>query len=101
MATEERRIVLTKLVHAQVSEIYSELNQQSAQEAESFMDDFLDVVFEEIKYFPFQFEKCEGMRAQSGDYRMGPISGDHQVIFQIFRKRILILLVLHESELPF
>ena len=52
MATEERRIVLTKLVHAQVSEIYSELSQQSAQEAESFMDDFLDVVFEEIKYFP-------------------------------------------------
>lgn len=101
MATEERKIVLTKLVHAQVNEIYSELNQQSAQDAEAFINDFLDVVFEEIKYFPFQFEKCEGMRSQNGDYRMGPIFGDHQVIFQIFRKRLLVLLVLHESELPF
>lgn len=101
MATEERRIVLTKLVNAQVSEIYSELSQQSARDAEAFINDFLDVVFEEIKYFPFQFEKCEGMRAQSGDYRMGPIFGNYQVIFQVFRKKTMILLVLHESELPF
>lgn len=101
MATEERRIVLTKLVNAQVSEIYNEFNQQSAQDAEAFINDFLDVVFEEIKYFPFQFEACEGMRSQSGDYRMGSIYGDHQVIFQILRKKTIILLVLHESEMPF
>jgi hypothetical protein len=101
MATEERRIVLTKLVNAQVSEIYNEFSQQSAQDAEAFINDFLDVVFEEIKYFPFQFEPCEGMRTQSGDYRMGPIYGGHQVIFQILRKKTIILLVLHESEMPF
>ena len=101
MAKEEKRIVLTKLSHAQVSEIYNEIDQESAANAEAFIDDFLDVVFEEIKHFPFQFERCEAMRSQNGDYRIGSIYGDFRVVFQIFKKKILILLILHESELPF
>jgi mRNA-degrading endonuclease RelE of RelBE toxin-antitoxin system len=101
MATEERKIVLTKLAHAQVSEIHDELSQVSSEDAEAFINDFLDIVFEEIKYFPFQFEKCEGMRSQGGDYRIGSIYGDYRVIFQISSKKTLILLIMHESELPF
>ncbi len=101
MATEERRIVLTKLAQAQVSEIYHEICQISEAEGEAFINDFLDIVFEEIKYFPFQFEPCPGIRSQSGDYRLGAIYGDYRVIFQIFKQKTLVLLVLHESELPF
>ncbi len=101
MVKEERRIVLTKLAHAQVSEIHNEISQLSASEADIFINDFLDVVFEEIKFFPFQFEKCEAMRSQNGDYRLGAIYADYRVIFQIFKKKTLILLILHESELPF
>jgi len=101
MVTEERKIILTKLAHAQVSEIHQEISQQSPQDAEEFINDFLDLVFQEIKTFPYQFEKCKGMRSQQGDYRIGAMYGDYRVIFQIFKQKILILLVLHESELPF
>ncbi len=101
MATEARVIVLTKLAQAQITEIYTEIRMSSKSEAEAIMDDFLDVVFDEIKHFPAQFPICEGMRKGSGDYRIGSLYGGYRVIFQVFRSKVLILLVMHESELPF
>ena len=101
MATEAKAIVLTKLAHAQITEIYTEMLAASKAEAVTMMDDFLDVVFDEIKHFPSKFPVCDGMRTGAGDYRIGAVYGGYRIIFQLFRTKVLILLVMHESELPF
>ena len=99
---EKRKLVLTKLATEHITTIHQFLlNQGSKADAEELMDDFLDIVFGEIPRFPEQFPVCEGVRSGSSDYRMGSLVGDYRVIFQILRDKVLILMILHEEELPF
>ncbi|GAB4429105.1 MAG: hypothetical protein OHK0039_47720 [Bacteroidia bacterium] len=99
---EKRKIILTKLASEQITHIYDALREQGFDdEAAALMDDFLDVVFGEIPVYPERFPPCEGIKPGSGDYRIGNLVGDYRVIFQIVHQHILILLILHESELPF
>jgi plasmid stabilization system protein ParE len=99
---EKRKVVLTRLAVDHIDSIYQAyLDEGKNDEAEELMNDFLDVVFGEIPRFPEQFPVCEGVQSKSADYRIGRIKGNFCVIFQIFKERVLILLILHESELPF
>lgn len=99
---EKREVVLTQLANEHITNIYQYLlNHDAKAEAEELMDDFLDVVFGEIPKFAEQFPVCEGVKSGSTDYRIGSLAGDFRVIFQIFKDKVLILMVLHESELPF
>ncbi|MEM7655044.1 MAG: type II toxin-antitoxin system RelE/ParE family toxin [Bacteroidota bacterium] len=99
---EKRKVVLTRLAHEHVSSIYQEFSKESGEsEAETFINDFLDTVFGEIPSFPERFPVCEGVKTQTNDYRMGALHGDFRVIFQILKEKVLILLIVHESELPF
>ncbi|MEZ4777271.1 MAG: type II toxin-antitoxin system RelE/ParE family toxin [Bacteroidia bacterium] len=98
---EKRKVVLKALAEAQVSEIYDYLLSEGENGyAETFINDFLDVVFDEIPRFPEQFPICEGIKSGSKDYRMGSIADEFRVVFQIHRDKVEILLVLHELELP-
>jgi plasmid stabilization system protein ParE len=101
MAVETKRIVLSKLAHTQITDLFDELSGDDPRAAESLMDDFLDVVFDEIKHFPDQFPTCRGMRSYAGDYRLAALYEEYRIIFQILKTKVLILLILHESELPF
>ncbi|MCB0838434.1 MAG: type II toxin-antitoxin system RelE/ParE family toxin [Bacteroidetes bacterium] len=99
---EKRKLVLTKLATEHITQIYQFLLDEGADaEAEELMNDFLDVVFGEIPKFPEQFPVCEGVKSGSSDYRIGSLVGDFRVIFQILKEKVLILMILHESELPF
>lgn len=98
---EKRKVVLTKLANEHITHIYQALLEIDSGEAEALMDDFLDTVFGDIPAFPEQFPICEGIKTQSNDYRIAHLIGHFRVIFQILKDRVLILLILHESELPF
>ncbi len=99
---EKRKVVLTKLAVDHIDGIYQALLSEGKQEeAEELMNDFLDVVFEEIPRFPEKFPVCDGVQSSTQDYRIGRIKGNFCVIYQIFKDKVLILLILHESELPF
>lgn len=101
MATKQR-VVLTKLANDQITFLFQHLeNQDALEEAEALMNDFLDTVFGEIAAFPERFPVIKGLKQGSAEYRIGNLVGDFRVIFQIMRDRVLILLILHESELPF
>ncbi|MDX2247444.1 MAG: hypothetical protein SF052_11740 [Bacteroidia bacterium] len=98
---EKRKVVLTQEATEQVSEIYEFfLLEDERGAAEEFINDFLDVVFGEIPRFPEQFPICENVKSSSTDYRMGSIAEEFRVIFQIFRDKVWILMVIHETELP-
>lgn len=98
---ERRKVVLTKLANEQITDIHQALLKLGEkEEAEILMDDFLDTVFGDIPAFPEQFPICEGIKTQSNDYRIANLVGHFRVIFQIMKDRVLILLILHESELP-
>lgn len=99
---EKRKVVLTKLAVEHIDGLYNEyLEDGLTYEAQALMDDFLDVVFDEIPRFPDQFPVCDGIKSGSHDYRIGRIQHDYCVIFQIFKDKVLILLILHERDLPF
>ena len=99
---EKRKLILTKLATEHISQIYQFLlKEDSPTGAEELMNDFLDIVFGEIPRFPEQFPICEGVRSGSSDYRIGSLVGEFRVIFQILKDKVLILMILHESELPF
>ncbi len=97
---EKRKVVLTQLIHEHITTRYQQTFAESPSEAEVLMDDFLDVVFDEIPRFPTRFPIFEGLRAGSADYRMAKLRGGFCVIFQVLKSRVLILVLLHESELP-
>ncbi|MDP5170219.1 MAG: type II toxin-antitoxin system RelE/ParE family toxin [Bacteroidia bacterium] len=95
----KRKIALTNLASDQIDRLYHKLLEKGAkQEAEVLMDDFLDVVFGDIAYFPDRFPVFTGIK-DKGDYRMGLLVGDFRVIFQIMLDRVVVLLIMHESEL--
>ncbi|MEL6672573.1 MAG: hypothetical protein AAFR61_10290 [Bacteroidota bacterium] len=99
---EKRKVVLTKLAAGHIHDIYTSLIDAGfITEAGELMDDFLDVVFGEIPRYADKFPICEGVKPQNGDYRMGHIVGDFRVIFQIYMDKVQILMILHESDLPF
>lgn len=99
---EKREVVLTQLASDHIHSTYTLLLEEGAtQEAEDLMNDFLDIVFGEIPLFAERFPVCEGVNNGSENYRIGSLAGDFRVIFQVFPTKVLILLVLHESELPF
>lgn len=99
---EKRKVVLTKLAVDHIDGIYQALLSQGLDtDASELMDDFLDVVFGEIPRFPDKFPVCEGVQSNTQDYRIGRLRGGFCIIFQIFKDKVLILLILHESELPF
>jgi plasmid stabilization system protein ParE len=99
---EKREVILTELASEHIHSTYTLLLEEGAtQEAEDLMNDFLDVVFGEIPYHADRFPVCEGVDNGSDNYRIGSLAGDFRVIFQVFATRVLILLILHESELPF
>lgn len=96
---EKRRVVLTNLASDQIGRLFDALTEQGAkEEAQILMDDFLDVVFGDIAYFPERFPVFTGIK-EKGDYRMGLLVGDFRVIFQIEVDRVIVLLIMHESEL--
>ncbi len=96
---EKRRVVITNLATDQIDRLYRALLDQGAAEEASFlMDDFLDVVFGDIAYFPERFPVFTGIK-ERGDYRMGLLVGDFRVIFQIETDKVVVLLIMHESEL--
>ncbi|MEZ4829675.1 MAG: type II toxin-antitoxin system RelE/ParE family toxin [Bacteroidia bacterium] len=97
----KRKVVLTKTASLQVAEIYNYfLSEGENAEAELFINDFLDVGFDEIPRFPQQFPLCETIKLGAGDYREAIIAEEFVVIFQVFRDRVLIVLVLHEMDMP-
>ena len=99
---EKRKVVLTKLASDHIHTIHTTLIQEGyTSEAHELMDDFLDTVFGEIPRFPTQFAVCEGVKSSSTDYRMATLYEEFRVIFQIFKEKVLILMILHQSELPF
>ena len=99
---EKREVVLTKLAAEHIHSIYTHLLEEGAtREAEELMNDFLDIVFGEIPLFAERFPVCEGVKNGSENYRIGSLAGDFRVIFQLLPDKALILLILHESELPF
>ncbi|MEM6344345.1 MAG: type II toxin-antitoxin system RelE/ParE family toxin [Bacteroidota bacterium] len=99
---EKRKVVLTKLAVEHIDGLYNAyLDEGLTYEAEALMDDFLDVVFDEIPRSPELFPVCDGIKSGSHDYRIGRIQHDYCVIFQIFKDKVLILLILHERDLPF
>lgn len=99
---EKRNVVLTKLANDHITQIYQYLLSEGLnREAAELMDDFLDLVFGEVALFPEKFPICEGVRSGSTDYRMGQLAGEYRVIFQIFKDKVLILLILHEEDIPF
>ena len=99
MAVQKREIALTNLATDQIDRLYRALLVSGAnEEAEILMNDFLDVVFGDIAYFPERFPVFTGIK-ERGDYRMGLLVGDFRVIFQILPEKVLVLLIMHESEL--
>lgn len=98
----KRKVILTRLAHEQVTDIYQSLLDAGAGDvAQDFIDDFLDVGFDEVPSFPEQFPLCPLEHEEVRDrYRMANLEGDFRLIFEIVNERILILLVIHESELP-
>ena len=99
---EKRKVVLTKLANEHISRIHQFfIDEKDEVFAAELMDDFLDVVFGAIARFPEQFPVCIGIRSNSPDYRIASMKGDFRVIYQILKDKILILMIIHESELPF
>lgn len=99
---KDRKIILTELATEQIRILHETLLDKGAVlEAEAFMDSFLDVVFGDIAKYADRFPVCEGVATKSDDYRIGNLVDGLRVIFQIMDDRVLILLILHESELPF
>ncbi|MCI4671049.1 MAG: hypothetical protein MRZ79_23125 [Bacteroidia bacterium] len=98
----ERKIVFTKLATEQITAIHESLLAKGAiHDAEDFMDDFLDVAFSEIPAFSDKYPVVEGVSSQEGDYRIASLYNDFRIIFQTLKDKVLILLILHEGELPF
>lgn len=97
-----RRVILTRLAHEQVTDIYQSLLDEGADDtAQVFIDDFLDVGFGDVPTFPDQFPFCPLNHEEVKDrYRMANLEGEFRLIYEIVNDRILILLVIHESELP-
>lgn len=98
----KRKVVFTRLATEQITHIHESLLERgAADDAEDLMDDFLDVAFGEIPAFPEKFPVIEGVSSQEGTYRIASLYTDFRIIFQTFREKVLILLILHEWELPF
>ncbi len=98
----ERKIVFTKLANEQISRIHQSLLEEGAPtDAEELIDEFLDLVFISIRAYPQKFPLCEGVSSAYGDYRIASLYTNFRVIFQTLEDKILILLILHEGELPF
>jgi len=99
---EKRKIVLTVVAKQQLTDIHQSLMEEGAfEDAEDFMNDFLDLAYSTIPSYPDNFAPIEGVATKSSDYRLASLFGDFRIIFQILQGKILILLILHESELPF
>lgn len=99
---KKRKIILTELATDQTGILHRALIEKGAVlEAEAFMDNFLDVVFGDIAHYADRFPNCDGVTTNKEDYRIGNLIDGLRVIFQVMEDRVLILLILHESELPF
>lgn len=99
---ERRKVVLTKLAHEHINSLFESTAEEAGEhEAQILIDDFLDVVFGEIPLFPERFPVCQGIKSGSLDYRIANLYSDYRVIYQIFKTKILVLMILHEDDLPF
>jgi|GEM_PF-3456038 len=98
---EKRTVVLTRSAEQHITDIYKELRAESESLATEVMDNFLDVVFSDIPQFPLLYPVCDGTKSRSTSYRIASIGVGFRVIFQVFKRQVLILMILHESELPF
>ncbi len=97
-----RKVILTRLAHEQVNDIYQTLlDENASDEAEDFINDFLDVGFGDVPSFPDKFPFCPLNESEVHErYRMANLGGDFRLIYEVINDRILVLLVIHESELP-
>ncbi|MEO0895244.1 MAG: hypothetical protein AAFY71_02415 [Bacteroidota bacterium] len=99
---ENKKVVLTVIAKQQLTDIHQSLIDGGAfDDAEIFMDDFLDLAFSTIPSYPEKFTPIEGVSNDESDYRLASLFEDFRIIFQILKGKILILLILHENELPF
>ena len=95
----KRPVVLSQTAADQFYSLHTYLLEQGAtKEAELLLNDFLDVVFGDLAYFPERFPVFTGIQ-EPGDFRMALLLADFRVIFQIQPHQILVLLMMHESEL--
>ena len=98
----KRPVVLTRLASEQVTYIQQHiLEEEGQEEAQAFIDDFLDVAFGDIAFYPDQFSRCPIRLGSAYPYRMAHLLGQYRLIFQVLPAQILVLLVLHRDELPF
>ncbi len=94
----KRDIRISHLAADQIDRLYHALLQQGdTGEATVLMNDFLDVVFGDIAYFPERFPVCGGIK-EPGDYRMALLVDDFRIIFQIKTEDVLILMIIHQDE---
>lgn len=97
----KRKVVFTRLATEQITHIHQSLLDRGAEgDAEDLMDDFLDVAFFDIPSFPEKFPAVEGVSPQNGEYRIASLYTDWRIVFQTFKEKVLILLILHEGEVP-
>ncbi len=95
----QRPVVLSHIAADQFYSLHTYLLEQGAtKEAELLLNDFLDVVFGDIAFFPERFPVFTGIQ-EPGEYRMALLIGDFRVIFQILPDKIWVLLFMHESGL--